>query len=129
MDKNILVDTDIKTGKELLKSLDANAFPVVAALWFFDPDNKRWKYIIASPKYDQEGPLKMYEYLQSYIPSNVEKRISLSDIAATSPNNKLIQLLKKAITTRPDAISGISFTDNVIDNSFIEGVYIYRLAA
>lgn len=129
MDRTILVDKDIKAGRDLLKSLDAKAFPVDAALWFFDSDVKKWKFIIASPKYDKEGPLRVYEDIQKYITSRIGKDIALTDIAATSPNNKLISLLKKVVTTPRNAINAISFTDNVIDNTFIEGVYIYRLAA
>ncbi|KKR71947.1 MAG: hypothetical protein UU81_C0003G0010 [Microgenomates group bacterium GW2011_GWC1_41_8] len=128
MDTKILVDNYIREGKDLISNLDQGKFPVNAALWFYDPDDGRWKLVIATPKYDEEGPLKVYSTIQNYLPHREENHLSLTDIAATSPNNKLISLLRKAITTKKDAISDIVFKENTIDNTFIESAYIYRIA-
>lgn len=128
MDSTILVDSYIKEGKELISNLDANRFPVDAALWFYDSDDKKWKLVIATSKYDEEGPLKVYTILQKYLPQTKENHLSLSDIAATSPRNKLISLLRRAFTTSKNALSDISFKENTIGNTFIEAAHIYRIA-
>jgi len=126
MDTKILVDKYIAEGEKLLRNLDAHHFPVNAALWFFDQNSDTWKYIISTNKFDKEGPLKAYQDIQKYIDSNNE--LSLNDITVVSPTNNLVMILKKAINTGPHAISGIRFSKNTINNSFIEDAYIYRMA-
>ncbi len=126
MDTKILVEKYIKDGKELLKDLDSKKFPVNAAMWFYDRNSDSWKYIISSSRVDKEGPLKVYQDIQSYLGNKSE--ISLKDISVVSPNNNLLLMLKKAINTGKTAISGIRFSKNTINNFFIEDAYIYRMA-
>ena len=125
MDTKILVDKNITEGEELLKSLDAHKFPVNAALWFLDQNSDSWKYIISSIKVDEEGPLKVYENIQKYLKNTMQ--ISMRDISVVSPNNNLVTMLKKTINTKKNAISGIRFSKNTINNYFIEDAYIYRM--
>lgn len=126
MDTKILVDKYITEGAKLLRNLDAHHFPVNAALWFFDQNSDTWKYIISTKKVDKEGPLKVYQDIQKYIEAN--KNLSLNDISVVSPSNNLVMILKRAVNTGPHDISGIRFSKNTIDNSFIEDAYIYRMA-
>lgn len=128
MDPTILVRQKIDQGANLLRSLDRHSFPVSAAFWFFDSEDKRWKLIIASRNYDTEGPRSVYEVIQSYVSAVSEDGLALTDIAATSPSNKLIRLLKVVLSTPSDAISGTYMRGNTINNTFIEAVYVYRLA-
>ncbi|OGG15380.1 hypothetical protein A3D77_07615 [Candidatus Gottesmanbacteria bacterium RIFCSPHIGHO2_02_FULL_39_11] len=124
MDTKILVDKYITEGKTLLKNLDSKKFPVNAAMWFYDQNSDSWKYVISSSRVDEEGPLKVYQDIQSYLGNNI---ISLKDISVVSPNNNLVVMLKKAISTGRTAISGIRFSKNTINNYFIEDAYIYRM--
>lgn len=126
MDTKILVDKYIKDGEALLKNLDSKKFPVNAALWFYDQNSDSWKYIISSSRVDKEGPLKVYQDIQSYLGGKTE--ISLKDISVISPNNYLVLNLKTAINTGKTAISGIRFSKNTINSFFIEDAYIYRMA-
>lgn len=128
MDNKILVDKYIKEGKMLLKNLDKNKFPVKAALWLYDSNNNNWKYLIATPKVDEKGPLQVYKTIRNYLVHQGENHISLNDIRAVSPNDTLISLFKKAIKTDPKSISNIRFTANTIDSHFIDDAYIYRVA-
>ena len=50
MDHTALVDRDIDEGRKLVQALDAEAFSVVAALWYFFSDEDVWRLIIASTK-------------------------------------------------------------------------------
>lgn len=126
MDTNILVEKYIDEGKTLLKSLDAHSFHVSAAMWFYDVDSDTWKYIISTPKVDEEGPLSVYRDIQKLIHKS-NKNISLKDISVVSPHNNLVSILRKVIKTDKKAISGIRFSKNTIGNSFIEDAYIYRI--
>lgn len=127
MDKTTLVEKDIKDGERLIRALDEADFQVHSALWFYLPESDKWRFIIASPLIDKEGPIKAYTCLRQKL-ANLSPSIgtSLKDISIVSPNDDLIKLLKVAISTGP-GISGIRFTRNVINNVFIEDVYIYRI--
>jgi len=54
--------------------------------------------------------------------------LALSHIAITPPDSSLIRVLRSAVTTGP-GISGIRFSRNTIDGTYIEDSYIYRLVA
>lgn len=128
MDSAILVNQKIEEGANLIRALDSEHYPVSAAFWFLDPDDKKWKLVIASPNYDTDGPRSVYLVIQRHVSAVSEDGLALTDIAATSPNNKLIKLLRVALGTPPNAISGIWLRGNTINNTYIEAVYVYRLA-
>ena len=122
-----LVERDIKDGETLVHRLDRDGFPVTAALWFYDAEYERWTLIIESRLVRKHGPLEAYRRLGKSI-----KRIKKSDFALNSTRvelvketNELTRLLRRAIKTGP-GISGIRFSKNSINGTFIEDAYIYR---
>jgi hypothetical protein len=85
--------------------------------------------MLATPLVDKEGPKKVYERIQRLLEGqDVQYDLSLDNIAIVSPDDQLITLLKKAIKTEKDSLSSITFTRNVINNTFIENAYIYRMS-
>lgn len=132
MAKNILVtdslsDSMIKAGAKLVARLDAEQSEVTSAFWLYLSEDKVWKLIIASPLVDSLGPREYYKKIvdANSAASEDEEVISLNDIGVTNPSNQIVQLLTFAIGTG-DVISGIRFSRNTINGSFIEDSYIYR---
>lgn len=128
MDPTVLVNQKIEEGANLIRALDSRHYPVSAAFWLFDPDDNRWKLVIASPNYDTNGPRSVYRVIQKYVSAVSEDDLALTDITVTSPKNQIVRLLRPVLRTAPDAISGIWFKRNTINNTYIEAAYIYRLA-
>ena len=127
MDKTVLVEKNIDEGKRLIIGLDNTGFQVDAAMWFYLSDPAEWRLFLASPFVDKEGPKKAYSFIQSVLERlSPPSEISLKDISVLSPSHHLIHLLRIAIRTGP-GISGIRFTQNVINNTLIEDAYIYRI--
>lgn len=126
MDNAILVDDYIKDGEKLIKNLDEVGFPVYSTLWYFDPESRTWKLMIATPRVDELGPHETYSQISKYF-KNVNNLV-LKDIVAVSNKNDFINLLKSAIKTERHAIQGIRFSNNTINNYFIGDAYIYRLS-
>lgn len=128
MDTAILVEKHIiEEGKRLIEALDKADFQVQAAMWSYSPDSETWHLLIASPFVEEKGPLKAYSFIQSVLKQlSPPFEISLSDIAAVSPSNRVVRALSTKIHSGP-GISGIRLTRNVIDNTFIDDVYIYRV--
>lgn len=129
MVKTALVKEDFDDGRNLLKDLDDNGFPVTAAFWLYLEDSEVWRYMLASPIVDKEGPSDAYEKIQSIITKISPKiSITLMNVSVISVKDDLVKLLKSAVSTPPDAIAGIRFTRNRINNVFIEDAYIYRMS-
>jgi hypothetical protein len=55
-----------------------------------------------------------------------QPKIPLKDVTVIDSNDSLISLLRVAIKTG-DGMSGIRFTNNVINGALIEDAYIYRV--
>lgn len=127
MDKTALVEVNIENGKKLVEALDKAHFKVYAALWFYLPDTDDWRFMIATPLFDEKGPKEAYTLIQSILKKMPQPfGIALKDVSVVSPKHGLIQLMRSAISTGP-GISGIRFTRNTVNNVFIEDAYIYRI--
>lgn len=118
----------IDEGAALLRRLDSDGLGITAALWFYLEPSDTWRFIIASPEVQSQGPKHVYGRIQKTIGSDTGTRIGLRDIAVVPPNDSLIKLLSLAIKTGPNDTSGIRFDRNTINGQFIQDAYIYRLA-
>lgn len=124
----LLSDQMVLSGADLVKKLDASNCQVKAAFWMFLPEEKIWKFILASPLVKEEGPRKYYKRI---IDANKnlnadEVVISLSDISVLDLDNQLIQLFKSVISTG-DSIGNRRFSKNTINGVFIDDTHIYRM--
>jgi hypothetical protein len=128
MDKTTLVEQDMKDGRKLIQALDKAGFPIEAALWYYLTESEVWRLMIASPRVDQRSSREASTFVQSVL-AKLPKDfgITLTNISVVSPKEELIRLLKAAIHTGPHEIAGIRFSRNVIDNTFIDDAYIYRV--
>jgi hypothetical protein len=127
MDKTALVEKDIEEARRLVEALDTADFVVRAALWYYLSDADEWRLIVASPLVDEKGPKEAYALIQEVLGKmSPPSKLSLGEISVVGPKHDLIRLLKVAIQTGP-GISGIRFTRNTINNTFIEDAYIYRM--
>ena len=118
----------INDGKALLKDLDQHGFGADAAFWFLAPDLEAWKLMISTPQTATKGPKKTYQEIQkslTRIKAEVQS-LRLDDVALLKPKTPLLKLLRVALRTGP-GISGIRFTDNVINGQLIPDAYIYRI--
>jgi hypothetical protein len=132
MAKDILVteslsDSMVRAGTKLIERLDLAKAEVKSAFWLYFSEDKSWKFIIASPLVDSEGPRDYYKKIDAVNESAEEDEdvVSLNNISVTNTGNQVVQLLKLAVGTG-SGISGIRFSRNTINGNFIEDSYIYR---
>jgi len=121
-----LSDEMIDFGTLFIALLDNNKLCIKAALWFYYSENKLWRFIIAMPGFDSEGPKHAYKKVLKVLNNMSDPKISLQNIQILDTSSKLILLLKMALKT-DDSISGIRFTRNSINGILIEDAYIYRM--
>ena len=118
----------INAGKYLLEQLDSSTSEIKSFFWFFFPEEKTWKLIIASPIVKNEGPRSFYKRINDINRKAEEKdqeTISLNNIIVVTPENEIVKLLSFLIKTNNN-ISGIRCTGNTINGVYIEDSYIYR---
>jgi hypothetical protein len=126
--KEVLTDGMIKAGERLTRILDSRGWPVTASMWFYFPDENRWKLLIASPVTSEQGAKKAYMDIQKALdalPPDV-RELELEDIVAIEENHPLVSLLGKVVQTDGD-LAGIRFSRNAVEGQFIEDAYIYKL--
>ncbi len=135
MDKIALVNEDILAGRYLINALDNSEFEVRAAMWFYRQEDNDWRFIIASPYVDKNGPKKSYQliqdkldkFLNGTLATQLEEPfycyLSLDEISAVGLHDNLIKLMRSSIKTEIP----IKFTRNVINNVLIDDAYIYRM--
>jgi hypothetical protein len=141
MAKTILVERDIGDGRELIKALGRAGFRVRAALWFYLSESAEWRLLVATPLVDEEGPIKAYTRVQSVLDKLSSAviigaqaptfdlpafGITLQDISVVSPRHELIRALRSA-SRKGTGASDMRITRGVVDNVFIDDVYIYRV--
>ena len=125
--KEALSSEMISAGADLTRRLDEANFIVTASFWFYISDANAWRLMIANPSVGLDGPRKAYKQIQSVISRmpDDQPKIELKDITVIDSKKPLISTLRRI--TRVEGISGIRFSGNVIDGTFIEDVYIYRI--
>jgi hypothetical protein len=118
----------MKEGAALIAKLDASGAAPDAALWFYFPDIRAWKLVLAEAKVGPQGPREVYREIQKALASlrNEVAHLSLEDIAVAKPDAPVLRVLRQAMPTGP-GIGGIRFSRNVINGTLIEDAYIYRL--
>jgi hypothetical protein len=125
-----LTENMIRSGAALVAMLDKRGLAPDAALWFYFPDIGEWKLVLAEVKLSHQGPRVFYKLIQDAI-SKADpqlKEVSLDSVALAVPNAPIISLLSSAVQTGP-GISGIRFTNNVVNGTVVEDAYIYRLTS
>jgi hypothetical protein len=119
----------INVGEFFVRKLDEHDLKPNAAFWLFMPESEKWKLVVAEASVRTLGPKKIYEKIQQILgesPDAFRGLLSLEDVTLAKPDDPIIALLHAAIHTGPD-ISGIRFKNNVINGTFIEDAYIYRM--
>ncbi|MGH2361825.1 MAG: hypothetical protein ACRDGM_14960 [bacterium] len=118
----------IDAGRQLLELLDRQKFRARACFWFYFAESDRWRFVIASPEVRVRGPHAAYRKVQALarkVPDAAEV-FAPGDVTVVKDNDPLIVLLGKAISTGP-GVSGVRFSNDSINGTFIDDAYIYRL--
>lgn len=127
MATTVLVEADIEKGRKVLEALDQEGVNVASAFWLRDPEAEEFRLVLALPRAEEEGPRAAYRLVREALE---RRRIEFPiwEINVVSSTDETAALLRRAVKTPPDAIVGIRFSHNVVNNKLIEDAYIYRSA-
>ena|SRR5438093_1224754 len=125
MASTVLVSEDLEKGRDVVRALDKEGVSVSSAFWLRDPDAETFRLVLALPKAKEEGPKAAYQVVREALErQRIDFRIWHIDVV--SPDDETTTLVRRMVTTPSDAIAGLRFTHNVINNTLIEDAYVYR---
>lgn len=134
MDKATMVEPTltkelIDAGETLVRRLDEGGFNLDVALWLYSSEADGWKLVLAEAKVATKGPRAIYQRIQRVLKKLPDdaKLIDLEDVALMRTDAPIVTLLRTAVKTGR-GVSGMRFTNNVINGNLIEDAYIYRVA-
>jgi hypothetical protein len=118
MASEALLERDIVNGRILIAKLKAQLGErgPSAALWYIDPDEERYSLLLASPVYDEFGPIAAYKTIELAM-NDIEpsERLSRGAIKAVSQNDPIM----KGLRSKPDV------NESWIHSTLLPGVYLH----
>jgi hypothetical protein len=84
-----LMPEKIAAGEALLRRLDEDGFPVVAAFWLFFEETNHWRLILASPEAKGGDPLMIIRKINALAESLGERRLAY-DVSVRKPSDYLV---------------------------------------
>ena len=101
MDTTPLVDDGVSAGLRYLDALDKAGVPVLAAFWLRLREAQEWRFVVATPLVQRNGPLFAYKRLQSLLASFGDDprvcRLILSELTVVSPSDERVRLLARSL--------------------------------
>jgi hypothetical protein len=124
MVKTPLVEEFKAAGREFLQKLDLTDLDVRAAFWLYRDEPDDWRLIIATPLADRIGSREVYRKL--YPLWHEDQKLDWSQITVLGIDDPLVRMIGSVLKTGP-GIGGTVFSRNVINGTYIEDAYIYRM--
>jgi hypothetical protein len=123
--KGQLTSEMIEAGHHLLTLLKEANYDVAAAYWLYNSDAGEWRLTLAMADVDSKGSREVYSKIWTVLNRTNENYtgLDLSNITVVTPNDRLVRAL--AWISRDDNLSNVRFPDSVIDDVYVEGLYLY----
>lgn len=122
--KEQLTNEMVAAGRDLARHLAAKDPELVSALWLYESETNQWRFVIASPRVDTDGPLQVYETVEQILQENAI-RLSLRDVTALSPTTPVIRALKSAL--KLGGPTDVRFTRNRVNDVYVDDSHIVFL--
>jgi len=123
-----LVGDDIEAAANLIRFLDQHGMPVSGALWLYQSDAERWRFVV-SFRERRANQSSFYLDVAKLVNAHREVRdlLDISRVDFVDPDRSVIGPLSKVI--RIEGLSSVRFSHNRINGVYLEDAVIYRLAA
>ena len=128
MAEDALVNEDIEAARRLVAFLDANHFAVKAALWLYESDAARWRFVV-SFREKRENVISFYRDIAKLM-NQVGRELDLLDLSRVDfvdADGSVVGPLSQVLHIEGD--SSVRFQNNRINGVFLEDALIFRLSA
>lgn len=123
--KEALTEEMIAAGAELTRSLDHAHWPLVAALWLFDPENNQWRLLLASSCVNEQGPRESYEHVSEALRA-LHEPVPLESVRVVSSEDPFVRAFRSAFRAGRRS-EGRRVFRSAIDGHFVDDAYIYKV--
>lgn len=126
MDTIALVENQIEEGQRLLDRLEENGIAVRAACWVKPIDRDRWMLYIATPIWDEKGPLDAYGQLTPVHQSLGNDWITGSDVTLVGEKDPMVKDARDLLRRFPHR-APIRSPLPMLGRIPVEDVFVYPL--
>ena len=128
MAETALVESEIALSRALVEFLETHGFPLKAALWVYQSDAERWRFVLC-PAEQRQHPITFYrDFAKAINDAGISRSVlGLDQVHIIDESSPLVSMLGKVI--RIEGGGSARFTNNVINGVFLEDALIFKLAA
>lgn len=127
MVEDALVNEDIEAAGRLVTFLDEHGLAVRGALWLYDSDAERWRFVIAFRESRKDITTFYLDVAKAKTKAQANDLLDLSRVDIVDPERSIFTALKGAITIEGN--SRVRFSRNRINGVYLEDAMIYRMPA
>ena len=122
MASTVLVDEDIKRGRQTLQALDDAGVRPKAAFWRYLPESSDWRFVVALPTFNQDGPLRVYDQVRRILKQR-QIELPVWRITVLGTDDPVARWARRRVRgARVDVRS----STGAADDTLVEDAYIYR---
>ena len=122
-----LEEKNINDGRRLVDALSAQGMPLLAALWLYDSDERKWEFIIGSPDVERLGLLHVLRDVQKAIGAfGGDFGVAPIDVAVLNSRQPLVRAFA-AVVKVTDSIA--HFVRCTFNGVMVEDAWVYELDA
>ena len=122
-----LLNSQVESGVATIKALDLASLGVGAAFWLFDEETQTWRFNLVERGFDSAGPRSTYDRISAAL-AKAPGTLPFREVYLVSPKDPLIQRMKLALSTPPNAILGVWFMGNSVNGVVLPDMYVYRIS-
>jgi fermentation-respiration switch protein FrsA (DUF1100 family) len=125
--ENSLVAEDIDAAGCLVTFLDEHGLAVRGALWLYDSDAQRWRFVISFHEKRKDITTFYLDVAKATSKANRDDLLDLSRVDIVDPERSIFTAFKGVMAVAGN--SRVRFSKNRINGVYLEDALIYRLSA
>jgi hypothetical protein len=121
-----LTDEMISAGHALVEEVRKSNLQIVAAFWLYYDEAERWRLVLASKRFNNEGPLALYRELDKLIYDKDRQEvfgIRLENTTFVDASDELVRALASA--NQLGMIAGKRLPRSYFSGQYVEDIYVY----
>ncbi len=127
MAETALVTEDIEAADRLVDMLDQHGLPVRSAMWLYESDAERWRFVICFRE-DRENYMSFYRDMARVFNQNLSlNALELDRVGVVRFEGSIFSQLRGVVNIQGK--SRVRFSHNRINGVYLEDAMIYRLEA
>ncbi len=124
MDQATLVELDVHTGDEVLRTLDAAGLSINVAFWMFTAYYDDWRLVLSAPTFRDPHMLKAYEEVVFALQGHFV-RLLPAMLILPSADPMIAELLE--LFGNADSVQGMRLGGQKFGGRYISDAYVYRI--